>query len=73
MWVPANNRCIYRVQDTNYYNLFYQIQAATIDGAQSGWTLPRKLLVYREIVKLGTQSYSYSIVSYETGDLLPQQ
>ncbi len=71
--MPANNRCIYRVQDTNNYSLYYQIQTANIDGAQSGWTLPRKLLVYREIVKLGTQSYSYSIESYETGVLFPQQ
>ena len=72
VWIPANNRCIYRVQPSIYYNLFYQIQASDVDGSRSGWTLPRKLLVYREIVNLGTQSYSYTIVNYETGDSIQQ-
>ena len=72
VWIPVNNRCIYRVQKVNYHNLFYQIKAAAVDGAQSEWTQPRKLLVYQEIVNLGTQSYNYTIVTYDTSDSLQQ-
>lgn len=68
--IPANNRCIYRVQNDIYYSLYYQIKAASIDGAQSQWTLPRKLLMYREAVNLGTQTYSYMIINYQTSDSL---
>ena len=70
--IPSNNRCIFRVQPDTYYNLFYQIQAASIDGVRSGWTKPRKILVYREIINLGSQSYSYSVINYETGEPLQQ-
>ncbi len=67
VWIPANNRCIYRVQSSSYYNLFYQIQAGAVDGARSQWTPPRKLLVSREVMNVGSQSYSYTLVNYETG------
>jgi hypothetical protein len=63
--IPANNRCIYRVLNATSYTLYYQIKSASIDGAQSQMTSPRKVLVYREYVNLGTQSYSYLIVNYE--------
>jgi len=73
VWIPANNRCIYRVQNATSYTLYYQIKAASVDGAQSHWTLPRRVLVYREFVNVGTQSYSYMIVNYETSDSLQQK
>ena len=66
MWIPSNNRCIYRVQNDHNYILFYQIKAATIDGARSPWTLPRRLNVYREVANLGKLSYRFFIVQYET-------
>ncbi len=68
--IPANNRCIYRVQNDIYYSLYYQIKAASVDGAQSQWTVPRRLLMYQEVVNLGTQSYSYMMVNYETSNSL---
>ena len=66
VWIPVNNRCIYRVQNTTSYTLYYQIKSASMDGDQSQMTSPRKVVVYREFVNLGTQSYSYMIVNYNT-------
>ena len=68
VWIPANNRCIYRVQNTTSYTLYYQIKSASTDGAESQMSSPRKVLVYREFVNLGAQSYSYVIVNYETNE-----
>ena len=66
VWIPSNNRCIYRVQDDHNYILYFQLRAATMDGERSQWTLPRRLNVYREVANRGKLSYSYFIVHYET-------
>ena len=68
VWIPVNKLCIYRVQNTTSYTLYYQIKSASINGAQSQMTPPREVVVYREFVNLGTQSYSYMIVNYETNE-----
>ena len=35
VWIPANNRCIYRVQNTTSYTLYYQIKSAEYFTAMS--------------------------------------
>ena len=70
VWIPSNNRCIYRVRNDINYILYYQIRAATIDGKRGPWTPPQRMNVYREIANTGKLSYSYFTVQYET-DISP--
>lgn len=72
VWIPTNNRCIYRVQNASSYTLYYQIKAASIDGSQSPWTPARKMSVYNEVVNFGSQSFSYSAVFYDTDSPLAE-
>jgi len=66
VWIPVNNRCIYRVQNNTSYTLFYQIKASTIDSLQSEWTTPRIVSVKRGVKNLETNSYAFSVVDYDT-------
>lgn len=66
MWIPVNNRCIYRVQNNTHYTLFFQIQASTIDGFHSEWTTPRQVYVNRGTINLENNSYAFSVVDYYT-------
>ena len=66
VWIPVNNRCIYRVKNDTSYTLFYQIKSSTIDGFQSGWTTPRPVSVKRGVKNLETNSYAYTVINYDT-------
>ena len=66
VWIPVNNRCIYRVQNNTPYTLFYQIKASTIESLQSEWTTPRAVSVNRGVGNLETNSYVFSVIDYDT-------
>ena len=66
VWIPVNNRCIYRVKNGTVYTLYYQIKASTIDSLQSEWTIPQTVFVNRGVENLETNSYAFSVISYNT-------
>ena len=66
VWIPVNNRCIYRVKNDTVYMLYYQIKASTIDNLQSEWTISRTVLVDRGFKNLETTSYTFSVINYNT-------
>jgi hypothetical protein len=66
VWIPVNNRCIYRIQDGETYTLFFQIKASTVNGFQSEWTTPRAVTVYRGVRNLDINSYAFSVIDYDT-------
>ena len=66
VWIPANNRCIYRLMDQTFYTLYYQIKASTSDGLESGWTIPRKVTVNRGFRNFETNSSYYTVINYDT-------
>lgn len=73
VWIPTNNRCIYRVQDDTSYTLFYQIKASTMDGLQSEWTTALPVSVRRIIGNDETRSFSGSVVNYDTQIYLQEE
>ena len=66
VWIPVNNRCIYRVKNETVYMLYYQIKASTIDSLQSEWTIPRTVNVDRGFKNLEITSYTFSVINYNT-------
>jgi len=66
VWIPVNNRCIYRVKNDEFYTLYYQIKASTIDSLQSEWTIPRTVFVNRGVENLENNSYAFSVINYNT-------
>lgn len=68
VWIPTNNRCIYRIQNDTTYSLFFQIKASSISGLQSEWTIPRIVTVDRTVENLKTESSSISLIIYNTSD-----
>jgi hypothetical protein len=66
VWIPVNNRCIFRVQTESHYSLFYQVKAMSLSGLSSDWTIPREVSVYRSIGNLEQSSHVMSAVNYMT-------
>lgn len=73
VWIPINNRCIYRIQDNAEvrsgklsYSLFFQIRASNVNGLESEWTIPRKVHVSRATFNSERSSFFHSFIFYET-------
>ena len=73
VWIPVNNRCIYRVKNDTVYMLYYQIKASTINSLQSQWTIPRTVTVDRGFKNLETTSYTFSVINYNTQSYLQEE
>jgi hypothetical protein len=73
VWIPVNNRCIYRVKNDTVYTLYYQIKSSTIDGLHSKWTIPRTVYVNRDIKNLEINSYAFSVINYDTQSYLQEE
>lgn len=73
VWIPVNNRCIYRVKNDTVYMLYYQIKASTINSLQSTWTIPRTVTVDRGFKNLETTSYTFSVINYNTQSYLQEE
>ncbi|MFO7740418.1 MAG: hypothetical protein R6V46_18210 [Desulfatiglandaceae bacterium] len=66
VWMPVNNRCVYRVRNDPVYFLFFQIKAATLDGLESKWTDPRPVIITRIFGNDSGLSYAGNMVTYDT-------
>jgi hypothetical protein len=67
LWIPANNRCLVRVNDDDNYQyifLFYQIKSVIDDNQKSKWSQPQKVSVYRNISNDGMSGSRYNYVRY---------
>ena len=72
VWIPSENRCIFRVSD--YYVLYFQLKSVAIDGGKSDWTAPSSVYVTRTVGNGFGYGSSWTWVRYDfkrRGDIGP--
>lgn len=64
VWIPSENRCIYRVADHGY-TLYFQLKAVAMDGRESDWTEASPVYVTRSTANGSFYGSSWSWVRYD--------
>ena len=65
VWIPSENRCIYRVSNWGGYTLYFQLKAVSADGRESDWTEASPVYVTRSVGNGGSYGSSWSWVRYD--------